>query len=480
MHTKRIFLAGFSLESNTYTPNKTQTTDFSILRGNEIIEELECAKYLLNKGYTLVPSVLATAEPNGVITFGAYQSIVNEILDSLPNDESIDGVLLILHGAMQVEFINSGEAFLVSQIREIVGASVPVSIVLDMHANVSLTLSRLSNIIVGYRTAPHVDIEQCYMTAAKLLDRALTEGVLPWTMSIKIPMTLPGEFAVTDYYPAKYVVEQLCEMDKLDNVWCSSYFTGMTWSDCSHGRSTIVVSGCGENRDSICQAMRNLAEKIWDARYDFKMGMEGLDPEEAVETAIKDSSKLVFISDSGDNTTAGGSGDNAFMLKTLLDKGAKNTLVAGIMDSAAVSACANAGIDSVIKLSIGGEADLNSTRIVVDNVRVRAIHYNLEGNADSVLVSIEGVDVIINSKRICFTSVEVLEEYGADYRNYHIIVVKLGYLFPELSKVKGRSIIALTKGTTMLDVRYINYKKLKRPLYPLEDGFIYSTENAIY
>ena len=479
MNTKSIFLAALSLESNTFTPNKTALSDFNIQYGDDMLKGLVCAEFLKSKGYRLIPSVSALGDPNGVVPLEVYRTLVNSIISALPGDGSIDGVWLNMHGSMQVEFINSGEAFLVSQIREKVGPNVPIAIILDMHANFPLTLARLANIIVGYRTAPHTDIEDCYQQAAELLDRAIESKSLPWTICVKIPMTLPGEYATTDVYPAKYIIEQLRLIDKLENVWRASYFTGMTWIDSTHGRSTLVVSGCGENRSHIIQAMQKLAENIWNARHDFKLHEIGYSPEEAVHLAAHDPAKIVFISDSGDNVTAGGSGDNAYLLKLLLAEGAQNVLVAGIIDAQAVEACLKAGIGQTIQLSIGGTLDPCSTRIQLDHAKIKYIHYDNE-QATSVLISMNEIDVIITGKRVCFISEDSLKEYGANYRDYHIIVVKLGYLFPGLAKIKDKSMMVLTEGTTMLDVRQLQFQNQKRPLYPLEDDYTYSTVDMVY
>lgn len=479
MSSKSIFLAAFSLESNTFTPNKTALSDFNIQYGSDMLQELGCADYLKNKGYRLIPSVSAIGDPNGVVPLEVYRTVVNNIISALPSDGSVDGVWLNLHGAMQVEFINSGEAFLVSQIREKVGPKVPIAIVLDMHANFPLALARLANIIVGYRTAPHTDIEDCYQQAAALLDRAIETNSLPWTMCIKIPMTLPGEYATTDVYPAKYIIEQLRLIDKLDNVWHASYFTGMTWIDSVHGRSTLVVSGSGENRSHIIQAMQKLAEDIWNVRHDFKLHETGYSPEDAVRLAVHDPAKLVFISDSGDNVTAGGSGDNAYLLNLLMSKGVRNVLVAGIYDAQAVEACSKAGIGQTLQLSIGGALDSRSTRVQLAQARIKFIYYEKE-QPISVLVAMNGIEIIITAKRVCFISEDSLKVHGANYRDYHIIVVKLGYLFPGLTEIKDKSMMALTEGTTMLDVRQLQFQNQKRPLYPLEDNFQYLTQNMVY
>ena len=118
---KKVFFGGISQESNTFSPIPTRYEDFDILRGGMLLDAFEGIKTLKNNGYEIVPSIFAGAMSGGMATLQAYRSIIEELLSYLPLDGSIDGVCLVLHGALEVEFIGSAEAFLVSAIRERVG-----------------------------------------------------------------------------------------------------------------------------------------------------------------------------------------------------------------------------------------------------------------------------------------------------------------------------------------------------------------------
>ena len=52
-----------------------------------------------------------------------------------------------------------------------------------------------------------------------------------------------------------------------------------------------------------------------------------------------------------------------------------------------------------------------------------------------------------------------------------VIVVKLGYLEPEIRAIAKRSMMALTTGSTDELFHRLPYKKLKRPIYPLDGDF---------
>ncbi len=479
MKKGKIFIGMFTLESNTSTPILTEYDDFIIKRGDAMLEDLQPYNYFIENGYEAIPSINANALPGGTISLDAYTRISQELLDALPLDGSIDGVWLHLHGAMNVESLGSGEDMLVSRIREIVGPNVPIAIALDLHGNITHTLTRISNIICGYRTAPHEDIEDTYMQAAKLLVRALDEGLNPWSMIVKVPILLPGERVVTTSGPGKHIISRLNELDKIDGVWRSSYFTGMAWIDCSFNGSAVVVTGVGENKEPIKEAMVELANEIWSLRDDFAYQELALPPKEAIERAMQEKNKLVFISDSGDNVTAGAVGDNSYMLNLLIEKKVTNALLAGIWDSKAVETCAAVGEGAKIATEIGGLFDRKSQRTKIEGI-VKSLHKNDDDKVITAVISIPGIDIIVNAIRESITEADDFIRYGLKYNDYNIIVVKLGYLYPGLAKIKDLSIIALTEGNSALDILTIPYKLQRRPMYPIDMDFEFNAENKVY
>lgn len=357
---KKIFIGGFHLESNTSNPVVLEAADFFAKRGDELLEYFpEVTQIIRDAGYEPYPSVYAESScvAGGVLTLEGYRTFAQELIDSIPLDGSLSGIWLYLHGSMQVEFLGSGEAFLVSAIRELVGPSVPISVALDFHGNISYTLTRVANLITGYRTAPHVDIPETLATAAKLLLRALEEKQLPWVSMVKVPMLQPGEAATTNMPHVKQILRSLDEIQEMDGVWRASYFTGMSWIDCPHNGSSVVVCGTAKDRTAIEAQMLALANRIWESRYDFKLSSDSFPTDQAVELALNSPAQVVFLSDSGDNVTAGAVGDNAYMLKLFMEKCSRNVLIAGLWDEVAVAAAAQAGVGNTVSVSIGARHD---------------------------------------------------------------------------------------------------------------------------
>ena len=51
--------------------------------------------------------------------------------------------------------------------------------------------------------------------------------------------------------------------------------------------------------------------------------------------------------------------------------------------------------------------------------------------------------------------------------DYQVIVVKQGYLFPQLRGLAKLSILALTPGATHQIIENLEYRKIVPPVYPL-------------
>ena len=68
------------------------------------------------------------------------------------------------------------------------GPEVPIAISLDLHANVSDAMARLANIVIAYRTYPHIDQYERGMEAADLLQRAMNGEIRPRSLVWRAPV----------------------------------------------------------------------------------------------------------------------------------------------------------------------------------------------------------------------------------------------------------------------------------------------------
>lgn len=465
----KIALALFMHETNGFSPLKTCYEDFEVVKGEAMLERVSVSSYFKNIGADVVPVMFASNLPSGKINKESFYRFRKELVHGIPPD--VDGIWLHLHGAMEVEEIGSGEAALTAAIREKVGNKVLISVALDFHANNTTELCKNVNIITGYRTVPHIDADDTALRAAKLLVQCVEENMYPESHMISIPFIANGDIITTDDGPGKTVMDRLMEIDLNEEILSISFFGGQPWVDAPNARASVVVVPKNDKKKAIEKA-KELAVLFWAVKDDFKFKSPVFDPEEAVRQALASERTPVFISDSGDNTTGGAAGDDAFMLKILLDNKVKNALVAGIYDSKAIELCKHSKIGETIQLTIGAGVSGDDATSVDVEATIKHLGelgnlYGLDAGLSATLCY-EGIDFIVTEKRCAFVYKSQFESANVNPHDYKIIVVKLGYLFPELQEIAGSSMIAITYGNCCENINLLNYTNLVSPIYPFK------------
>ncbi|MDR3692571.1 MAG: M81 family metallopeptidase [Fimbriimonas sp.] len=454
----RIAVAGIGHETNTFSSLRTTLSDFWVRRGEECVPREIAEEF--GAEVELAPCLIASATPNGMVTLSAYTELRDELLARLKLRMPFDGIYLSLHGAMEVEEIGDGETDLLRSIRRLVGPNMPIAASLDLHGNLSPEFVASVNILTALRTAPHIDGPETRVRAFRHLVQSIRQGVRLTTAMKKLPLLLPGENAVTATEPSKSLYAHISELESNEGIWDASLMIACAWTDSPHTSvSTLVVGEDGERASTLACEYGDL---VWTKRHEFGPEVATIPLREAIARAMAATEGPVFVSDSGDNVTAGGAGDVSFMLGKLLTAGAKDVLYAGITDPAAVEACVAVGPGETVELSLGGKLDA----INCQPLGITAKVLRVEGG--TATVEVDDITVVITDGRRPFHTLESFEPSGIDPLSKRIVVVKQGYLAPELRERCSETFIALTPGFTDLRIACLPYRNLSRPIYPLD------------
>lgn len=84
------------------------------------------------------------------------------------------------------------------------------------------------------------------------------------------------------------------------------------------------------------------------------------------------------------------------------------------------------------------------------------------------VLQVEGVTIVLTADRRAFASFADFRRAGIELLQHKIVVVKLGYLFPELRDHAPRAIMALSPGFTDLRLEMLPYQRVPRPIFPLD------------
>lgn len=472
----RIAIAGLAIESSTFSPAQTQEAAFHAKYGADVFTAYPFlgATSPLRQQAIWLPTLVGKSLPGGAVTREAYESLVNKTLDSLRMHGPFDGLFFDIHGAMSVVGLDDPEGDFITRIRNVVGYKTLISTSMDLHGNVSRRLAEESDLITCYRTAPHEDVTETKERAvANLLERLKTgKGKPAYKAWIPVPILLPGEKTSTRIEPGKGLYEQVAPVAAQPGIVDAAIWIGYAWADEPRNHAVVVVTG--DDKARVTEGAEKLALAFWNARNAFAFVAPTNTLKYALDRALVSPKKPFFISDMGDNPTAGGAGDVTWTLTQLLARpelqrpDGPALIYASIPDSGLVKKAITAGVGGQVAGYAGAQVDARFAPPVLLKGTVDAITYGDKDAEVEVVVRVGSIRAIITKKRKPYHKEADFTRLNLNPRKAAIVVVKIGYLEPELYAMQADWIMALTPGGVDQDLVRLPYKRIKRPLFPFD------------
>lgn len=450
---KRVAFGGIRIECSTYTPILTRMEDFAVSRG-QALADVPFFSMLKKYPYPFQPTLLADAVPGGAVEAKTYQTLKSEFLDRVKRLLPLDGLYLAMHGAMSVEGMQDGDGDWIASAREVVGKDCLITASFDLHGSVSHRIIDSLDMLSAYRTAPHIDREQTTQRACDILVRCLDQHIRPTMVWSPIPVLMPGERSSTRYQPAKRLWAQLPAMNAHPGVLDASLLVGYVWADEPKCTASAVLTGT--QPATLKKDALSLAQQYWDARKEFQFGVPTGPLDEVIAKAVSLQTHPVVISDSGDNPTAGGTDDRADVLAALLKRHIRDAVIAGICDQPATDACYRAGVGRTFPLSIGATLDSKASKPVRTNAKVRFLSHMNDPLGRQAVIETDGISVVLTERRRPFHYIKDFTSLGLDPTKSKIVVVKAGYLEPEINKIANPNLMALTGGAVDQDIVHLS------------------------
>ncbi|MFN4210576.1 MAG: M81 family metallopeptidase [Devosia sp.] len=468
----RIAVAGLHTECSTYNPVLAREADFRVLRGPSMLKDAYF-DFLTHFPAEFITVLHARAIAGGPVEGALYARWKAEILDGIRAALPLDGVYLAMHGAMFVEGLFDAEGDFIAAVRDLVGPDVLIAASYDLHGNVSQQIIDSLDIFSTYRTAPHIDVPDTMRRAVTMLVRALTTGQRPVVAWAPVPVLLPGERTSTQDEPARTFYTQLSQVEDPTGIWDASFQVGYVWAD--EPRSTACAVVTGTDRAAMTEAGRHLAQNYWDIREGFVFGTKTGSIADCVSWAMTAESGPAVLAESGDNPTGGGVGDRAEVLAELIARGAQGVVFAGIADKPATDAAYAAGVGQSIDISIGATLD-PSSKPVQATAEVAFLLETDDARLREAVVRIGGIDLVLTARRRPFHNIADFTRLGLDPRKAKIVVVKSGYLSPDLGPIANPSLMALSPGVVDQFVERLERKHKSIPQYPFDRDFAFTPE----
>lgn len=440
---KRVAIGGLHTECSSYSPLEQIMTDFTRREGQELCEVVSL--HFKEAGIKLLPIFHDRSVPGGPVSNETFQKQRSEFMARLKTALPLEGVLLLMHGAMFVRGIEDPEGEFIEEVREIIGPDAIISAAFDLHGQVTQKIFDHLDAFSAYRTAPHIDTPQTYARAAKMLTDALNGGARPMVRWVPVPILVPGEMSSTFVAPCDRLYAQLPKLDEQPNILDCNLMIGYVWADSPRATAAAVVTAT----DAVSgQTMATkIAKTYTDARDELVFDMQAETLDEALNMV---DGKIAILADSGDNPTAGGVGDRADVLDAIIKRNFSHVLFAGISDPKAYDQL----VTGAQNISIGGTLGGGGPR-----VNIAIDHIDIVDEC-AILKSIN-FTIIVTKFRRPFHNFSDFEKLGISLDDYPLLVVKSGYLSPDLRTLPRVKIMALTDGAVCQNLSRL--ENLHRP-----------------
>lgn len=488
-----IAIGGISHETHSFSGSLTTLADFerrALLSGSEVLDHargtdsvvggiVDAARHRV----TLIPTLFASAMTSGPVEPETWTSLSHRLLTRLRTaairEPGVDGVVLVLHGAMTTMTDVDPDGALVEAVRAIVGGSVSIVVVLDSHANPSPRLIAESDAIFSLRTYPHVDTHATGAAALSMC-RALSHGdARPCTAVRRLPILLPLTAQRTDGpTPVARMMRQVSALTRLPGVLQANLFPGFPYADVPHGGVTITVT-TDNDRDLAESLASRFGDGAWKVLRTIRSTAgtpAGLNP-----PLLQASGKPTVYADIADNPGAGAPGDHTGMLRHALDHDWTNGAFATICDVDAVAAAHDAGAGNEITVGIGGKRSEASSGSVDAPWTVTALTDGTVHNAGSIgsggitrfgrtaALRHRGVTVIVTERRLQVLDPAILTAHRIDLSSLRWLVVKSSVHFRLAFEPLAAEIVEVDAGgLTTEDFGRFAYHQVRRPIVPLD------------
>ncbi len=490
----KIGIAMMSHETNTFSPVVTDLDRFSgghgiPLRGEAALNIYRGTASCLG-GYiqvaesqdvTIDMGIAASAPPSGPVEDDAYEYMCDAIVEL---SQRVDALLLDLHGAMTTKSYDDGEGELLRRIRA-ASPELPIAISLDMHANITELMVSNCNVLAGYHTYPHIDMDSTAVRSAEAFF-ALLKGdakpVLRWGNAPMLPHVMRQG---TDDEPNASLQARAIELEQAGCLGVS-VFTGFPHADINDAGFSVVAMTDGDP-DAAQNHVNELLKSAWDSRADFVYDIEPLPTsmQRAKEAATQASEGPVIVLDHYDNTASGGTMDTTEVLSAVLEAGLERVAVFGFYDPEVVEQMAAAGVGETVTVTLGGKLDMPSLteqsrpitltgevklisngKFQAQVAMARGLTMNM---GKSAVLSVGSVDIAIISRHIEPYDPECFRSLGMEPLAYDYVMLKSRIHYRVGFRDLAKTVIECAgRGVCTSDYSQLTFDKVRRPIYPLD------------
>ena len=426
--------------------------------------------------------LFAMANPSGPVDDAGYERMVSAVVDAVA--KGCDGVMLDLHGAMVTQTREDGDGELLERVRA-AAPGAPITVALDLHGNVTHRMIENADIVVGFKTYPHVDMYETGEHAGRLLLRMLAGEIRPALAWCRPPLLTHTLRSATAHGSMRRAVAaaRCAEEAGLHGV---TVFAGFALSDTAAPCLSVVAMADGDEAHAA-QCAARIARDAWVERGGFVYDSEPLDESirRAKALAGAPGTGPVLLLDHGDNCMSGGTCDDMDVLRAALEQGLDDVLSGPVCDPEAVAQMVEAGRGARLTARIGNKRPLASLGIrkeplVLEGV-VQAIsdgRFTIAGPIYTGQTVTMGRTVLFDTGRARLVIAERTQEpldlgvftcVGEKAAHRRFVLLKSRMYCRPVFEPLARGVVECDgRGVTSSDYRLFPFRRVERPVYPLD------------
>jgi microcystin degradation protein MlrC len=513
----RVLLAGLFHETHTFLEGSTTLADFEERVGDSLLSAVGDGSPLGGTldvarkcGWDVIPVIDLRATPGPTVEDRVVERFWSALAEALDREEShgIDGVYLVLHGAMVSQSLLDVEGEMLERLRARIGAGIPVCGVLDLHGNITAKMAANGHAFFAYRQNPHADACAAACDGARILDRLMRNGERPVTVWERPSLMWPPTGTGTAFDPMKTLETMARRIEEVhEEILAVNVFGGFSFADTPDTGVSFTAVTLGEPRYALAE-LQELSE--W-AVSNRELGNVLEEPLEAVlariktlhrgtnppayagatpahESASPDAggfAKPIVLAEPSDNIGGGAPGDGTTLLKALLAADFDNAAVA-IDDPQAVKVFQSCRPGERRTLDIGGRGSRLSggpLRLEVEFVSRSDGRFALE-DPNSHLASMcgsrfdmgpcavvrhQGVTILLTSHRTPPFDLGQWRSQGIEPERLSVIGVKAAVAHRRVyDPIAGVHYTIETPGPCSSNLKQFPYRHVKRPVFPLD------------
>ena len=488
-----VLTAEISHETNSFSLHKTGKQAFMARyalmdvaaiaeRGDENTELAGFLDTGRTHGWQVQHVLSAAAGPSGKIRRKAFDWLCEPIISTI-RQQHFDGLLLGLHGAMGLDFCEDGEGELLRRIRNEVGKEMPIAITLDPHANVSQQMCALADIIVSFKTYPHIDMRDTGRHAGEILHRTMAGEIKPRTIRVSRPMLEEVNGGRTDIGPMIERIATARTYEEQADVFAVSINAGFASADVAEVGPTVLVTGQGDFAAHSVFA-ETIADDIWNRRFEVLNDYLTVAEAAAIAATYKADKGPLIIADYADNPGAGGYGDSTALLSAMLEAGVKNACFGPMVDSETVQELHSSVVGERIQLALGGKTDplygggtltlegelmsISDGHFTGDGPMIHGLHGSF---GPSAVLRVGGIEILVVTIARQILDLQQFRAFGIDPLGMHVVALKSMQHFRAAFEPIAGHVIVCDSGA-LCTPRYdrLPYRNVQRPIFPLDQS----------